>query len=71
MSNFPTTWTPHPGYEFEEPPKKGGGGRFLVCAFIGFLVGLFLSVAIGADIWLPAGCITTFILWALGEENEK
>lgn len=68
---FPTTWTPNPKYEFVEPPKKRGGGRFVVCAFVGGVVGLFMSVVVGADIWLPAACIATFILWALGEENEK
>jgi hypothetical protein len=70
MSKFPTTWTPTP-YKFVDPPKKHGGGRFLVCLFVGFIVGLFLSVVINANIWLPAWGISTFIMWAVGEKDEK
>jgi len=68
--SFPTTWTPNPKYEFVEPPKKRGGGRFVVCAFVGGVVGLFLSVALNANIWLPAGALVAFVLMAVGE-GEK
>jgi hypothetical protein len=68
--SFPTTWTPNPKYEFVEPPKKRGGGRFVVCDFVGAVVGLFLSVALNANIWLPAGALVAFVLMAVGE-GEK
>ena len=70
MSNFPTTWTPTP-YKFKEPKKKrSGGGRLLVCAFVGLVVGLLLSVVTDSPIWIPAGIIATFVLWAVGEKDE-
>jgi hypothetical protein len=67
---FPTTWTPTP-YKFVEPKKKSRGGQFLVCVFVGAVIGLFLSVVIGANIWLPAGIIATFIMYAVIASNEK
>ena len=70
MNNFPTTWTPNPRYGFAEPPKKRGGGRFLICIFVGAVVGLFLSVVAEANIWLPASVTITLLLCAL-EEGSK
>ena len=70
MSNFPTTWTPNPRYTFKEPEKKSRNGRLLACIFVGAVVGLFLSVALNANIWLPAGALVAFSLMAVGE-GEK
>lgn len=65
MSKFPTTWEPTP-YTFVQPPKKSGG-RLIVCIFVGAVVGLFLSVALGENVWLPAAGVTAFALYALSE----
>lgn len=68
MSNFPTTWTPNPKYYTVEPPEKSNG-RFAVCIFVGFVIGFFLSVVTGANIWLPAGGVASFFLCALAEDE--
>jgi len=70
MSNFPTTRTPNPKYWPKEPEKKNRNGRLLVCVFVGAVVGLFLSVVLNANIWLPAGALVAFVLLAFGE-GEK
>ena len=69
-NNFPTTWEPGPKFHFKDPPKKKSG-RIWLCIFAGVMIGFFLSVVTGANIWFPAGFIATFILWAVGEEDKQ
>ena len=55
------------------PPDHGHEMRrfWFLCAPLGFILSLVWSILLDADVFFPAGCVFTFLLWAVGVGAKK